>query len=215
VNEPNLSLREVERKVIMMLAGQGPKSGYDFHLGGRRERGHRKAIMSNGNWIKVLGHIGPKGLNIINRVNTLGSRETDERGRRKDLYWLTPKGITLSFLEDANPKVLLDYVKKYYPDSQEMQVFFHIASTGIVPSRVLKDSYSMSDEEGEFNLESVMISYLDYVKSGIHVDKKQARKLAEIFKQHPEYNPLFRDIWSAIYQSANETDEALSHESYS
>jgi len=112
----HIGVSELERKVIITLAEKGPMSGYDFHLGGKRKRGHREALMSSSYWLKVLAHLGPNGLSFIKLVKLPRYYSTDKRGRRKDLYWLTEKGLLFALNYDVNTKWLLKNIERVYPD---------------------------------------------------------------------------------------------------
>ena len=113
-----MELTELEKKVILTLAQRGPMSGYDFHLGGKRKRGNRKALMSSGYWQKIKASLGPEGKGLIDRVHVKRTKSRneprDERGRRKDLYWLTFKGLILALRMGAiEPKRAHDIRVKY------------------------------------------------------------------------------------------------------
>ena len=107
-------LTELERRLILTLAKKGPMSGYDFHLGGKRVRGSREALMSSGYWVRIKKHMGPEDLDLIQVVKLRGRCEGGSK-RRRDLYWLTLKGIMLGFLNGVSPVVLFKHARKYYP----------------------------------------------------------------------------------------------------
>jgi len=87
-------LTKIEQETITKLALEGPQSGYDFDLGGKRQRGKRKALMSSGWWPKVRNKLCE--LSLIKPLTLKGKHSNDERGRRKDLYSLTFNGLIYS-----------------------------------------------------------------------------------------------------------------------
>jgi len=113
-------LSEKEKNVILQLAEKGPMCGYDFHLGGQRKRGLRKALMSSGYWHRVLKHIGPAGnLKLIALLNVNKKiKKADGRGRRKDLYYLTPEGVSVALELDINLlKSIMLWDRKIFGDT--------------------------------------------------------------------------------------------------
>jgi hypothetical protein len=114
------NLSPLEKKVIIILAEQGPKCGYDFHLRGKKERRQRKAIMSSSHWENIKPHLGPSGLNLISSVNLRRFSSEDERGKRKDLLWLTQKGLLLAMNYGVNNNLLLQNLERVYPQDQNL-----------------------------------------------------------------------------------------------
>ncbi|MGB9914436.1 MAG: hypothetical protein ACPLIG_00035 [Candidatus Bathyarchaeales archaeon] len=178
-------LSELEKETIRILAEQGPKCGYDFHLAGKRKRGNRKAIMSSGKWIKVLAKIGPKGLNLIAPCNIRTPASTDERGRRKDLYWLTPEGVEVAAILGANRDSLIKNVEAVYNKSEVgkdlhlyLELSKHASSDLLAAASLLRKGGS----DGKIlNLMTPM--FFQY-------SPKQAKRILQhmqlILKEHPE-----------------------------
>lgn len=74
--------------------------------------------MSSGHWIKVIAHIGPKNLGIIEPITIRNSASNDERGRRKDLYWLSPNGVIVALLVGANQNYLKHNINCYSKENK-------------------------------------------------------------------------------------------------
>jgi hypothetical protein len=119
-------LSGMEVKTLLTLAKCGPLSGYDFHLGGKPQRGERKALMASSTWEEVKKHLGPQGLNLIQRVETRGRPKANRLGRRKKLWWLTEEGILQALTYGANSKKLKTYTKKIYGLNEDYSLLFEI-----------------------------------------------------------------------------------------
>jgi hypothetical protein len=91
--EATQNLTNLEIKVLRELAYKGPLSGYDFHLGGHKWRSNREAICSSRSWLIVRKRLLDKKL--IRSISLRKTRSNDNRGRRKDLYCLTLRGLIL------------------------------------------------------------------------------------------------------------------------
>lgn len=113
----NLTKKEIE--TIFKIANEGPLTGYDLHLGGLRNRGNRKAIMSNAHWLKVkksLESPEKKLIKLLPKANKKysGREYQDKRGRRKDIYDLTLLGWIVFFgLGDPESKHISRLVKTF------------------------------------------------------------------------------------------------------
>ncbi len=112
-----------EWRVLKVLAENGPLSGYDFHLGGKRVRGSRRALMSSGYWIKVLKKLGPEGYGLIQPVELRGRPREGAVKRRKRLFWLSDRGLALVLAENVNPKVVLGHVERVYGENSLQALF--------------------------------------------------------------------------------------------
>jgi hypothetical protein len=115
----NHNLRPSERKVIVALAKSGALTRYDFTLGGERVRGSRTALMSNATWQEVWKSIGSEGLNLIHHLR--GRPKTVKRGGKP--IWLTEAGVYAALMLGASPRLLLENVKRYFPENQMLQCF--------------------------------------------------------------------------------------------
>ena len=183
-------ISEIETEVIRRLAGNGPMSGYDFHLGGKRKRGKRTALMSSGFWIKVLKHLGPKGLNIMEPVQMRGLKASDDRGRRKDLYWLTEKGITYAISDETvNLKSLLDNTKKVYPSDNEKASLVEVLSKFSLGIR--KNLLSMAMQGSKLGHEQLVTVTLIGAQSGLNAEKLN-REMVSTLRKYPEIYKFYR-----------------------
>jgi len=111
------TLTDKEIETLLTIIRKGPRTGYDLHLGGQRIRGTRKAIMSSAYWLKVKKSLGPEGKQLIKLVPEQAkkkhSKYSDERGRRKDVYDLTHKGLTVALGAIENLHDLETVVSRY------------------------------------------------------------------------------------------------------
>ena len=114
-----MELTDLEKRVILALAEKGPMSGYDFHLGGRRQRGNRRALMSSGYWLKIKRSLGPENKNFIEHIRLKRTNSTDERGRRKDLYWLTGLGFWQAITLGASIETLFSNAQQVDKEGTE------------------------------------------------------------------------------------------------
>ena len=108
-----MELTELEKEVLVKLAKEGPLSGYDLHLGGRRKRGTREALMSSSHWIEVQKKLLNEGL-----IRLCGTRNEKYRGRGRHLYFLTEHGAIASMSYGANID-LLERNLEYFKDKEE------------------------------------------------------------------------------------------------
>lgn len=100
-------LTDKEKEVVKCLGLQGPKSGYDFHLGGK-ERNGRKPLMANSTWSEDILPRLRDDLKIICRVKT---KADNLKGRPKDEYWLTGLGIVEAMRLLVKPSELRKTIK--------------------------------------------------------------------------------------------------------
>jgi hypothetical protein len=169
-SEPMPQLTDIQKVVLLAMAREGPKTGYDFHLGGKRERPGRRAIMSSGTWWKyVLPAMGPEKLGLIAPVKSKSNLAADERGRRKDLLWLTEKGIVYSLYFGASPELIKTNARR-----------LNLSSKGI---DFLCDYASGLEDRG------ILLSVLAIPEGKIPpipMDEKSFRAFANALDKHPE-----------------------------
>ena len=132
-------LTDLQRKTIETLAKNGPMCGYDFHLGGKKTRGHRKAIMSSGWWLKIRKNLGSEGKKLIVRTYPKRISSSDQRGRRKDLYWLTEEGVVIALSLGVDPNLLLNHMRKYLQKIGDLEIIIECAR--IFGPRVTRNIY--------------------------------------------------------------------------
>lgn len=203
MDNEHIQLTEMEKKVILRLADLGSLSGYDFHLGGRRERGSRKAIMSSGKWNPLRKRLGPEGMNLIKLIKSSGRPKTG-KGRRKDLYWLTIGGIKASLTEDASPKTLRKYVNSYYPQSDETEYvncileLFQVA----VMKKFLVSVLRREISEGDMMLER--LSYLADFCLVKEFDADSKKRTVDILRKYPQ---VFQSFKNAVKEGKKKMDE--------
>lgn len=195
-NIPALSipvLSEKENMVLKVLAERGPLSGYDFHLGGRRIRGNRKALMSSGFWLKVLERLGPDGFNLICQVELRGRPRQGESKRRKKLFWLTGLGLIYVLAEaaDVNPKKVLENAQRVY-GKQSLETLL-VRLRILVGSEIFKLCSVMLFNHGlsEENIANAALMSILYVKKFSHIDAQTLnQKLNRLLEDYPEIREL-------------------------
>lgn len=208
-------LTEIERIVILTLAQNGPMSGYDFHLGGKRKRGSRKAIMSSGYWIRAKKKLGLEGLNLIQSIKTHG-RPKSGSGRRKKLYWLTEEGIRASLVEGANPESLLKNVKKYFPKNNDTEYRYCFLELSQIPvmRKFLQKIFLREIIEGPAMLDK--LSYLqDFtVAKELELNAKspETKRIIKILKKYPYAYQMFISGLDESEKRIKQFKEVLSHE---
>jgi len=173
-----MELTEIEQKVLVELALKGPLSGYDFHLGGRRQRDNREALMSSSHWIRVQKNLLKGGLVRIWSRKGKGTKIEDERGRRKDLYFLTESGAIAAIAYGASTAILaknMGYFKK--EEREEVAVWI--------------------DECKQLGVERMRAIYemltLNKPREIPPLDLDQAKEILRILFRHPKWGSTFRD----------------------
>ena len=181
------TLSELEKVVIVALAEKGPMTGYDFHLGGKRQRGSRKAIMSSGYWLKVREHLGAD-LGFIKRVNLRRHKANDRRGRRKDLYWLTEEGIISAALNHASLRRLRQNTRRVYGKTENYEAFYDMAE--IVGATKLKGIVEISKQ---YKTQAQMPDYLVVAPSMLVDNGIQLKTVAECIKKYPNVKKVYEN----------------------
>lgn len=197
-----MELTELEQKVILKFAEEGLLSGYDFHLAGKRVRGTRKALMSSGYWPKVKKHLIDEGLIVHKKIKGRSSGSEsgkDKRGRRKDLHWLTEKGLVVAILHGANLNLLLNHVRKAYPNNEENALLVEL--TGVIGKKLLRTAYSVM-QTNEVDLQMILGLV---VTTAFSLSKEQTSKMLSdidmVLRKYPSYHIMFK---SKIKNSVNE-----------
>jgi hypothetical protein len=203
MDNEHIGLTEMDRKVILNLADKGPHSGYDFHLGGIRERGSRTAMMSSGTWHELKEKLGSEGMNLIQLIKSSG-RPKKGMSRSKDLYWLTPAGIKVSLAEGASPKLLRNYMEDYLPKSEETESLncildlFHVAVMKKFITRVFRREIN----EGDMMFES--LSYLADFYLVKEFDVESKKRTVDILRKYPQ---VFQSFKTAVKEGKKKMDE--------
>ena len=178
IGSDNMVLTEIEKRVLVELAEKGPLSGYDFHLGGRRQRGERKAMMSSSHWIKVQKNLLDGGLIQLWLRKGKGTKIEDERGRRKDLYFLTEGGAIAAICYGANTSILAQNTKYFKNNEERDEVKVWIdecKQLGVERMRALYEILTLNEPRD--------ISLLDM---------DQAEQVLRILFRHPKWGNTFR-----------------------
>jgi len=204
-----MELTEIEKKVIMELAKKGALSGYDFHLGGHRQRGVREALLSSSYWEKIKKELGHEGKQLITPIELKRHYSEDGRGRRRDLYWLSHDGIVLSILEGASTSMLLKYTKEYYPEREDIHVVIELSQ--IAGKEELATAFLLSRMKNEkIDLSKILISV------GHTFDRKKAyakaRAMKSVLKKYPKYHQFLMDKWKGTFKAFQTMDEVLRSE---
>jgi len=198
-------ISDKEREVIKILAEEGPKCGYDFHLGGSRKRGARKALMSNSHWNYIKKHLGPEELNLIKNIKLRGRPERTSK-RRRHPYWLTDKGIVAAALSDARLTSLLANVKKYRSHDKESALILELIELTDIGKELLALAYStMQTTNVNLNLRTILGLA---VTKAIRLSKNQRNELfsniENVLKKYPKYHAMFkREMKEAVKDLTN------------
>jgi len=201
-------LSEIQRKVLIVLAENGPLSGYDFHLGGKRKRGSRKAIMVNSYWLKVRKRLGPEGFNLIREVELRGRPKSGSR--RKNLFWLTDKGLIYVLTEGVNSRKLLTQTKKVYGKSIQSLLIelanvlgpkaFRLAS-GLIAQKSLSEQTLM----GVMNTATLYAATFTNKKPKVLV-----KQITAILKDYSDIYPELYELYKQALRRAKQEMISLS-----
>lgn len=199
----HIVLTAMDRKVILRLADQGPHSGYDFHLCGKRERGSKTAMMSSGKWDRLKKKLGPEGLNLIQVIKSSG-RPKKGMPRSKHLYWLTFGGIKVSLAEGASPKALRNYIDAYPPkdeDTESLNCILDLFQVSVMKKFITR-VFRREINEGNMMFEN--LSYLADYSLAKEFDAESKKRTLSIFKKYPKVFQIFK---TAVGESRKKIDE--------
>jgi hypothetical protein len=202
-NIPRIS--ELEKKMLLTLAEKGPMCGYDFHLGGSRQRGSREAMMGSGSWNKIKKHLGKEGENLITVIWSRNRTASDERGRRKDLVWLTPEGVMFALNNDVNSRLLLKWTKETYPENPEVSLAVEVAQLG--GKELTRASYLLNTRQYSQLDPSALLSMISKSRN----EKERAegqRKLMQLLKKYPEFKKDFHTRMRDMRKTLNSVLDA-------
>ena len=192
VDIKGFALSGVEQEIILVLAGNGPMSGYDFHVGGKRIRKayhtggdiSKKAIVSSGHWLEVKKRLLKLGL--IQSVK----KETEIGGRRKDLYWLTDDGVTMAIVLGANILKLKSIHKQTRKLNDDVKILYDFAK--FLPRETVAIIHSLNMAYKEGGPERVFGQIVIELR-GLVISDKEREMVLEVIKKYPNsitYNML-------------------------
>lgn len=113
-------LTEMERKVIVEFADKGALTGYHFHLGGKRERNGRTAMMSSRSWDTIKNHL-EVDLKLIERIESKKDPQSDD-DRIREYFWLTAGGIAFAISEGKSLQKMMKIIEKDFPQVDKMNL---------------------------------------------------------------------------------------------
>jgi len=198
-------ISEIEREVVITLAEYGPKSGYDFHLGGQKQRGNRKALMSSGHWFTVRKHLGSSGENLLANVKPKGRLPKDNLGRRKNLLWLTSKGVIYALRLNVNLKRLLENTKKVYPNSSFLHVIIKLKQ--VLGEKAFNYCFGEAAKLEDFSEESLQRLSLTVATYGFMKAFELApnrdpyalkRQIQNVLKEDPDIYELYKMLKKSL-----------------
>lgn len=117
-------LTEKEKTVILAMAREGPKTGYDFTQGIRRTKVN--PTMSTATWEEVKKRLGLKGFRLIEERPK--EKPEEDRGRPKKPYWLTGLGIIAAIKAGADPRTLKAITRDIGEFDENLATFFDLAA---------------------------------------------------------------------------------------
>lgn len=171
-------LTEMEKKVLVKLAEKGPLSGYDLHLGGRSQRGERKAMMSSSYWIKVKKTLLDEELIKLFSRKGKGTKIEDGRGRRKDPYFLTEGGAIAAMSYGAKLTLISKNLRYFENEEERNEIKVWIEACKQLGAERMKAIYEM--------LTAKKISELQ------PLELEQAKEILTILFRHPKWGGTFR-----------------------
>jgi hypothetical protein len=202
-----VELSPKEKEIILTLANEGPKTGYDFHLGGKVRRSLtgdsvRKPNMSSSTWDRIHKRLGPSKLNLIKKYDIkrkkYDNKFSDEKGRRKDIYWLTKKGIKIALLNKANIKSIKDNSKLLYNDKDYEYVVF---LCDVYESEKLGPEMLGIITDGSIAIgENLPIRALP-------TDKEKSIEIFRLYTKHPSLLDTGRNIFNMVKVETEEDFE--------
>jgi hypothetical protein len=110
-------LNEVEKKVILALADKGLMCGYDIH--------EKENIVAVSHWPKVRQRL------LDHNFIELVRKESEIRGRQKNLYWLTNDGVMMAFILGADTHRIEVRHRLIREIDDDMKIFYEL--TKILP----------------------------------------------------------------------------------
>jgi hypothetical protein len=162
--------------------------------------------MSSGSWYEIKQRLGSAGEKLINNIQVKGEGSSDERGRRKDLVWLTPDGVIIALINDADKKTILNHARKVYPEDE--QLLFSIELTLHGNKDLLIQSYLLADHQFDkldlSTLRSLMLSSSDKDKG-----RKKLRTLILLGKKYPKVGLTPQVFRKAIEQTRKQMNDLL------
>lgn len=183
------------------MAREGPKTGYDLHLGGHRQRAGREAMMSSSTWVEVKKNLLSRGLieKLPKKEDAGGS--LGERGRKRELYWLTEEGIITALMNNADPDILLKLAQENLTEPELSKRILWIRITKILGLDTLVIFY-MSLKYNAFPMNPSLFK-----------DEKKLMQLLELLMTHPDYHKVIKALPQAfqavvdMFASKNDKEE--------
>ena len=178
------ALSSSEKQIILELGKKGLLSGYYFHLGGHRTRKSyditqgwttTKAKMSSRTWLETRKRL--IDLSIIELVK----RDTEFRGKGKDLYWLTDGGVLLAFILGADISYLEQLHEKIREVSDDMRYFYEL--TKKLPKNKIANIWSLTLFPLNPYISKQMLQELPH--SNTKLTKREEKIVAETLKKYP------------------------------
>lgn len=196
IGSENMELTELEGKVLVDLAEKGPLSGYDFHLGGKRERAGRKALMASSHWLKVKESLSDKNLIVLTTTKGRGSLSSDERGRRKDVYWLTEDGALTALTLGASPSLLARYTK-YSVNRERIDRWVKICKL-IGPERTRALKILVMSRDLSPSVEKILLRKVPQMMAESNWDLNTVKELFKIMVEDPEWRNWAKTAYKGL-----------------
>lgn len=176
-----MELSKLEKEVLLQLAEKGPLCGYDFHLGGERERAGRKATMSTSSWFKVRDSLVATGL--IKRKTFKGRKGSISvrAGRKKNLYWLTEDGAGVALTLGASPDVLRRHME-HFENSSNVELLVQLAE--VLGLERMTAMHTVISSRHPWKA-MILIAAENAI-----LDPDTQSKVTEIIRQHPRMGPI-------------------------
>lgn len=185
-------LTEKEREVILTIAREGPKTGYDFTQGARKNK--INPAMSTATWEEIKKRLGPQGFKLIEELQ----QNEGERGRPKKPYWLSMLGIFAALKLGANPKALQLIVRDLGQSDEVTDAFFDLAG---IMGKAMFNTYADNFLEVARSDGSIDLVKLEKVGGPpILTDSVIRKKTIAILKKYPIFREAMEESIEQTYR---------------
>jgi hypothetical protein len=186
------NLPPLQRQILIHLAKEGPKTRNEV----ARELGSAyKNILFSFNSLKRKG--------LIKQIG-----EKKHRQRSFPQYWLSEDGVILAFIEGVPKDVLIENVKDFYPDNENLNAFIDFAS--VFNPDVWRIAFASIKRKGKLepiDLATIMITQME---SDANLEKLK-EGLVQL-KKYPEILESFMKLLEGLDKVKAFISEVLGHE---
>ena len=179
-------LPPLQKQILLYLAKNQPKSRYSVSKG---MKGYYKSVY---NAIDDL----------LEKKIIVAVKEKEYRNRKHSEYWLTPAGVFIALVEDANPKTLLNKTIEVYPDNQMLQCTVELSS--IIGTDMHKIGYHAILKKGK--LEKIDVSQMIGIMLLKETSLEEIMKIISIMKKYPEQCGNVKELTDEAIEKLKKTE---------